>query len=62
MESLFGYNHLKIDEDVMIEPDEFMVSTETLSDNYDSPWKEAVEHYFPEFIGCLLYTSPSPRD
>ncbi len=35
----------------MTEPDEFMVGTETLSDNYDSPWKEAVEHYFPEFIG-----------
>ncbi|MEI6335309.1 MAG: hypothetical protein WCS87_12175 [Methylococcaceae bacterium] len=24
------------------------VDTETLKDNYDSPWKEAVEHYFPE--------------
>ncbi len=35
----------------MTEPDEFMVGTENLSDNYDSPWKEAVEHYFPEFIG-----------
>ncbi len=20
------------------------------SDNYDSPWKEAIEHYFPEFM------------
>jgi len=24
--------------------DERIVSTETLSDDYDSPWKEAVEH------------------
>jgi Putative transposase, YhgA-like len=30
--------------------DERIVSTETLNDDYDSPWKDAVEHYFPEFI------------
>jgi len=30
--------------------DERMVSTETLNDDYDSPWKDAVEHYFPEFM------------
>lgn len=27
-----------------------MSSTEILSDDYDSPWKDAVEHYFPEFM------------
>jgi hypothetical protein len=30
--------------------DERIVSTETLNDDYDSPWKDAVEHYFPEFM------------
>jgi len=35
----------------MVEQDECIVSMETVNDNYDSPWKEAVEHYFPEFIG-----------
>ncbi|MFA6162754.1 MAG: hypothetical protein WC685_04905, partial [Methylobacter sp.] len=30
--------------------DEHIVSMETLNDDYDSPWKEAVEHYFPEFM------------
>ena len=34
----------------MIEQDERIVSIETFNDNYDSPWKEAVEHYFPEFM------------
>ena len=34
----------------MIGQDERIVSMETFNDNYDSPWKEAVEHYFPEFI------------
>ena len=34
----------------MVEQDERIVSMETFNDNYDSPWKEAVEHYFPEFI------------
>ena len=34
----------------MVEQDERIVSKETFNDNYDSPWKEAVEHYFPEFI------------
>ena len=28
--------------------DEHIVSMETFNDDYDSPWKEAVEHYFPE--------------
>ena len=23
---------------------------ETLNDHYDSPWKEAIEQYFPEFM------------
>ena len=23
---------------------------ETMNDHYDSPWKEAIEHYFPEFM------------
>ncbi|RIZ64812.1 MAG: hypothetical protein D0531_12790, partial [Methylococcales bacterium] len=27
-----------------------IANTDVLKDNYDSPWKEAVEHYFPEFI------------
>ncbi len=34
----------------MIEQDEHIVIIETFIDHYDSPWKEAVEHYFPEFI------------
>ena len=34
----------------MIEQNERIVSIETFNDNYDSPWKEAVEHYFPEFM------------
>ena len=27
-----------------------IVSAEILNDDYDSPWKEAVEHYFPDFM------------
>ena len=23
---------------------------DTPTDHYDSPWKEAIEHYFPEFM------------
>ena len=34
----------------MLEQDERIVNMETFNDNYDSPWKEAVEHYFPEFM------------
>ncbi|GEM_PF-2424185 len=35
----------------MVEQDEgHKISTETSSDDYDSPWKEAVECYFPEFM------------
>ena len=34
----------------MVEQDERIVNMETFNDNYDSPWKEAVEHYFPEFM------------
>jgi len=34
----------------MAEQDERIAMMETVNDNYDSPWKEAVEHYFPEFI------------
>jgi predicted transposase/invertase (TIGR01784 family) len=34
----------------MAEQDERIASMETFNDNYDSPWKEAVEHYFPEFM------------
>jgi len=34
----------------MTEQDAHFVSMETFIDDYDSPWKEAVEHYFPEFI------------
>ena len=30
--------------------DAHIVSTEILNDDYDSPWKDAVEHYFPEFM------------
>lgn len=30
----------------MIEQD----NKETVADDYDSPWKEAVEHYFTEFL------------
>ena len=25
-------------------------ATHVVMDDYDSPWKEAVEHYFPEFM------------
>jgi len=32
----------------MAEQDERIAGMETVNDNYDSPWKEAVEHYFPE--------------
>ncbi len=24
------------------------------NDNYDSPWKEAIERYFPEFMRTLM--------
>jgi hypothetical protein len=34
----------------MAEQDERIARMETVNDNYDSPWKEAVEHYFPEFM------------
>jgi hypothetical protein len=35
----------------MIEQDnEGIISAVVSSDNYDSPWKAAVEHYFPEFM------------
>ena len=34
----------------MAEQVERIAMMETVNDNYDSPWKEAVEHYFPEFI------------
>jgi hypothetical protein len=27
-----------------------IVSAEILNDDYDSPWKDAVEHYFPDFM------------
>ena len=29
---------------------EHIDNTEVLNDDYDSPWKDAVEHYFPEFM------------
>ncbi|MEI6070111.1 MAG: hypothetical protein WCP96_22505 [Methylococcaceae bacterium] len=29
---------------------EHLCTIEALNDDYDSPWKEAVEHYFPEFM------------
>jgi len=35
----------------MAEQDKRIASMELFNYNYDSPWKEAVEHYFPEFIG-----------
>ena len=35
----------------MTEQDDARIAdTETLNDDYDSPWKDAVEHYFPEFM------------
>ncbi len=27
------------------------LTTDNVFDDYDSPWKDAVEHYFPEFMG-----------
>jgi hypothetical protein len=30
--------------------DERIAGKETLNDDYDRPWKDAVEHYFPEFM------------
>jgi hypothetical protein len=42
---------MKINEDGMTKQDDaHIVSTEILNDDYDSPWKDAVEHYFPEFM------------
>ena len=39
----------------MIEQDnEGIISAVVSSDNYDSPWKAAVEHYFPEFMAFYL--------
>ena len=29
---------------------EVRINTEIVTDDFDSPWKEAVEHYFPEFM------------
>ena len=34
----------------MIEQDKAAVNTVSVTDDYDSPWKEAVEHYFSEFM------------
>jgi hypothetical protein len=34
----------------MTEQDDQHVTTETLNDDYDSPWKKAIERYFPEFM------------
>ena len=35
--------------------DGYVVSTKILIDDYDSPWKEAVEHYFLlPFRFCIL--------
>ena len=28
--------------------------TEPPTDDYDSPWKEALEHYFPDFLALLF--------
>ena len=27
---------------------------EPTNDHYDSPWKEAIEHYFPDFMRTLM--------
>nr|VFK12400.1 MAG: hypothetical protein BECKLPF1236B_GA0070989_103428 [Candidatus Kentron sp. LPFa] len=27
---------------------------ESIRDDYDSPWKEALEHYFPEFLALFF--------
>ncbi|MBL6987750.1 MAG: hypothetical protein ISR72_12085, partial [Methylobacter sp.] len=26
------------------------ITTETVIDDYDSPWKDVIEHYLPEFM------------
>lgn len=39
-----------------------IVSTEPLTDNYDSPWKEAVEHYFPEFMAFYFLAAYAEID
>ena len=31
--------------------DEFSEKSQTETDDYDSPWKDAVEHYFSAFMG-----------
>jgi hypothetical protein len=29
-------------------------TTDPVQDDYDSPWKEAIEHHFPEFMVFLF--------
>jgi hypothetical protein len=39
-----------IEDDMIEQDDKAAVNTVTVTDDYDSPWKEAVEHYFSEFM------------
>jgi hypothetical protein len=39
-----------IEDDMIEQDDKAAVNTITVMDDYDSPWKEAVEHYFSEFM------------
>ena len=34
--------------------DKEIVSDEFSNDDYDSPWKDAVEHYFPELMAVII--------
>jgi hypothetical protein len=39
-----------IEDDMIEQDDKAAINTITVMDDYDSPWKEAVEHYFSEFM------------
>lgn len=39
-----------------------MSSEEILNDDYDSPWKEAIEHYFPEFMAFYFSAAATEID
>ena len=35
---------------------------EPINDHYDSPWKEAIEHYFPEFMAFYFPDAYAGKD
>ena len=38
-----------------------MTETAINYDEYDSPWKDAVEHYFPEFMAFYFLITHNPQ-